>query len=1259
MKRLFTFLVALTATMVALPAFADGVDVTGKLVNPAFDEGIQGWSVVFTTKDNVNGYQWLTIHDHNEATNQGYFGLTAPTLFFETPQGVSPEKSSVSQKVKGLANGVYVFSAIGSFSTRYCDFEANGAFIFANENRVEGRNYCPYYNWDGSVPYAHTTRYQVAATVTDGVLEVGFCTIEGSGTYNADVDNCELWYFGDVKEEEALAQMGKIHMEQQKAITNGIIDGGITTDGAEALQTVMALAEACTTASEFCWAEDSLRIANYYSKRAVAKLAELTSLLETAKEVAAAEYRDELAVYQAQLKSAIELYEADIKANVVSSEMVNTYKADLQEMINQLKVDELYTLSDNLFIFVYDPASVTEDEPIFGITEHLGFGGEEGQFPAEYEEILQKLYEEVGSALVDFEDGKISATEVMAYIAQINAAVSQCIRNINKVEAYTLPYDWIAMPSKDDPTQPNTTIKSVSDEYIKANFWYPTTYYGEAHNDGIFRMQTPLMKFDKAYKQIVLTVTATVGNFYNTTNDGPYFGIQEMYVLDGEGNEIELTAENLSCNSMYPYPDSSLGGLVDKKLHYNNTNVSQFLTNGQSQANRGNHWICITFPEPVTEAKIIIETYYNDWWLQNVILSRVTISGRGEAESLLSEAIEAGSGFDYLFGLEPGKYATDDSELKALVAEGKAMLAAGTASETELKALADKITKAADVVKSTPLNKAVDGKEYYLSQEYSYYTARQGYKKHLTVLNDSILWFDDANPADKNQKWVFTRVEGDNPDDGYDWYTVQNVGTGKYMSTLITSGQAWEPTGEPILWGDNYMKLANKPTKVRLEYITWGNVRLWCQNGDTGNYMIVQAGAHNEGYRSTDPVPYGGTSTVNPNGYGLMGVCGPIIANSWQGGADSNCAWALREVVNTYPTTLTLSEQFGYEVQHFTTSSNTFTFTAEKPCAFDNFKVFDYTHQGAELSFSATRTVNSISITLNSKYADFRFTFDNKEGVKTLTITAEAPSQEKSAMEKLLEAYNAAPTDYVEGTEVGNVKSLTAFNAAIGTAERLLNNGGEEAEYAAAFEELEAAIAGLETVQPEAGKKYVIVNGYEAKIRSGQPIEYGIYFNEMAQAPGWTYLLPENENYQWQFEAGEEGTWYIMNVATGTYLGAPSKISEVYGMSETPVPYQVISKGGAKVNIRCAAEGSDANWNIHQNGFNRGFGTFGSLVVYNDHEKSRWYIREVETSDVGIGVVEDEMGRPVVQGVFDLTGRRVEAPAQGLYIINGQKVLVK
>ncbi|MBP5322737.1 MAG: discoidin domain-containing protein [Bacteroidaceae bacterium] len=189
-----------------------------------------------------------------------------------------------------------------------------------------------------------------------------------------------------------------------------------------------------------------------------------------------------------------------------------------------------------------------------------------------------------------------------------------------------LPFDWIAMPDKDDATKPNTSIMNVGDEYIKSNFWYPTTYYGEAHDDGIFRMQTPLLQFDKPVKSVVLTVTATVKNLMNTTNDGPYFGLQEMYVLDGAGKEITLTEANLSCNSMYPYPSSSLGGLVDHKLHYNTDYTSQFLTNGQSQVNRGNHWIRIDFDEPVTEAKFIFEAYYNDWWLENMIFTRMTIS---------------------------------------------------------------------------------------------------------------------------------------------------------------------------------------------------------------------------------------------------------------------------------------------------------------------------------------------------------------------------------------------------------------------------------------------------------------------------------------------------------------------------------------------------------------------------------------------------------------------------------------------------------
>lgn len=1255
MKKLFTILVAFVATMVALPAFADGVDMTGKLVNPTFDDGIQGWNVEFSTKDNVTGYQWLTIPDRNEDYGHTYYGLFAPTLYFESPKGTSPGATSASQTVKGLQNGVYVTSIIGSFATRGNDFNAHGGFLFAGDNQVEGCNNNPW-NTNNN---AGTSRYQVAATVTDGSLTLGVRTIEGCTTECADVDNFELWYFGDVTEDEALLEMAKIHANKLKAISEEILANPITTEGAEAIKVYIDQVNAAQTAEEFCKAEDSLRIANIKSKSAVAKMAELTAVLETAKEVAAGKYSEEVAVYLAQLKVAIGLYEKDIKANSLSSAMVDTYKTDLNELINQVKVDELYDLLDAFDIFLNDPASITEEEPLFGITEHPGFGENEGQYSIEQEEKLLNLHDEVYDALTNFEEGRISATEVMDYVSIINIAVEQCIRSANNNDAITLPYDWIAMPSKDDPTVPNTTITSVSDEYLKANFWSQMFYYGESVATGVFRLQTPLMKLDKAYKQIVLTVTATVANKFNATNDGPCFGFQEMYVFDKDGNEIPLTGKNFTCNAMRPNNGSSLDGLVDHKACGTGTDLNQFCTDRDNKANRGNHYIAITFPEPVREVKFMFETYYEDWWLKNLVFSRMTISGYSEAESCLNTAIQNASGFDFLFGLEPGAYPKDKSELDALVAEGKAMLAAATASEEEMISLAEKIEIATEELKDVKMNKAIDGKEYYISQEYgNKYIDNQGYQKHLTVLNDSILWFDDANPADKNQKWIFTSVEGDDPDDGLDWYTVQNVGTGKYMSTLITSGQAWEPTGEPINWGDNYMKLADKPAKVRLEYRDQGQVRIWCMNGDTGNYWVLQAGAHNEGKRTEEPVPYGGTSTVNPNGYGLMGVCGPIIANSWQGGTNSNCSWALHEVVNTIPATIELSEEFGNEARHFATASNIYTFTAEKPCAFENFKVFSC-RTGEEISFNSIKTINAISVTFSGKWADFRFSFDNKESVKKLAITTDAISEEKSAMEKLIELYNATSTDYVEGTQVGNVKSLTNFNAAISAVENLLENGGTDAEYEAGYKALDEAIAGIETVQPEAGKKYVIVNGYDATIRSGGPVEYGIYYNPNASAPGWTYLYPENENYQWEFEAGEDGAWYIRNVATGTYLGAPSMKEEIYGMSESPVPYKIISMGGCMVNIRCIVEGSDETWNIHQKNFNKGFGTFGPLVLYDDTKQSRWYIREADSYATGIGVVEDEMGRPIVKGVFDLTGRRVDAPTTGLYIINGQKILIK
>jgi hypothetical protein len=52
---------------------------------------------------------------------------------------------------------------------------------------------------------------------------------------------------------------------------------------------------------------------------------------------------------------------------------------------------------------------------------------------------------------------------------------------------------------------------------------------------------------------------------------------------------------------------------------------------------------------------------------------------------------------------------------------------------------------------------------------------------------------------------------------------------------------------------------------------------------------------------------------------------------------------------------------------------------------------------------------------------------------------------------------------------------------------------------------------------------------------------------------------------------------------------------------------------------------------------------------------------EAEGGSTGIGdiVTSDKVQNGKLQGIFNLSGQRVQKPVKGLYIINGKKVLVK
>ncbi len=68
------------------------------------------------------------------------------------------------------------------------------------------------------------------------------------------------------------------------------------------------------------------------------------------------------------------------------------------------------------------------------------------------------------------------------------------------------------------------------------------------------------------------------------------------------------------------------------------------------------------------------------------------------------------------------------------------------------------------------------------------------------------------------------------------------------------------------------------------------------------------------------------------------------------------------------------------------------------------------------------------------------------------------------------------------------------------------------------------------------------------------------------------------------------------------------------------------------------------------------FDAFSNAIGYASNYSNLFRIEVVDT-ETGIGEVQGENGK--VQGVYDLQGRKIDNPTNGIYIINGRKVLVK
>lgn len=383
MKKCTILCAAFLAAMMALPVFAGGTDVTGKLVNPNGDEKLKGWDIKYARNSVSDGFNWL-LASHTESNEYGYWGWVSPNFEMWNGSQTVVAQNSISQTVKNLPNGTYVFSAFcvavrSGYDINVPDDweEAYGGYMFANDDSVAIATNAIGNFTDGRT-WLHARRFSVATTVTDGKLKVGLGVKAENNLFWIGFDGSKLYSFGDIATDEALLEMARINLAEDVAVVDTLQKYPMTADGMEAFATALPFAEGANTLEAIQAAGDTIRIACALARSGIAAMRAISEQLAIAKEVVEGEWSDMVAQQLVNLRKKIAQVEADLAANTLTFEVIDSYKADFQETIDQVRIDALWDTFDALSVFLDSPFDISEESPCFGLTSHPGFGTEEG-----------------------------------------------------------------------------------------------------------------------------------------------------------------------------------------------------------------------------------------------------------------------------------------------------------------------------------------------------------------------------------------------------------------------------------------------------------------------------------------------------------------------------------------------------------------------------------------------------------------------------------------------------------------------------------------------------------------------------------------------------------------------------------------------------------------------------------------------------------------------------------------------------------------
>ena len=1168
MKKNLRLLCLGLAALTFNAGFAQAENVTSKLRNANLEEGIRGWGVEGTS-------QIFGKVSKSHATKNGYHGVDgqAVEMWIWAPHGTLAD-GYITQNVKNLPNGTYVFGAYAAASLQGTQ-ESNkeditGITLFANENVVPVATDDPDKN---DVKWAHTAKFNVAATVAEGGdLHVGLKVEQTNANFTL-IDNATLYYFPGMSEAEALNEMAKIDIAATIAIADTCFAHHMQVDTLALLNDAKAAAQTLTTADQLWQLNEDLYWAISRATKSISDYRSFNKAIAHAEDMANTEWSAEQTpgVVDA-LNALIVSAKATYEAATAGRPELNEQKAALNEAAALVALDSCYVRMENLQTVV----------------DELEVGEEIGEYSEEMIDRMEYLLWEVNAAL------DAAANMEMSALAAQNVCDSL-------FTAWQFAYD--------NPI----TVDA---------FPFTITTSQEANADNRYEYTSKTYAFAYPVTNLRFTFLDTFCPNGSGKGDPVFVALGEFYLYDADGELIELGAENFSTNAQES-SEGPIANICDGDIN------THFHSDWHGNV-KVNHYIEITLPEGLNL------TSFSFGWIdrgnrQNIPLV-VEVSSITTASADLESAISSAKLMKPYTGTEPGFYKEDVSAFYTALAAAEALV--GTdATDDVVYAAIGALEEAQTMIDEYQVIMPEAGKKYRIVSSGAFY-ANQGISKALTSRNDT-LWWETAGKDSLNQEFVLQPIANA---DGRAFYTVQNVATKLYLNSPEE--------------GDYHGFFATPDT---VELIAIGAGQFGLKATSAG---VFHACDHNSGRTGA-----GWTGDVYGQAGGLFGEYSRIIP---YGEADLNgfSSWYFREMNELPYDAANIAEaNFTSAPIHLYTGVNTITLTANATCSFADLVVYDVLGNVIPSTYTTSGATATVLLdTANVETFSFAFT---AEGVTSVKV--EGSISKLSELQTALDAALAvAPKP---GLAVMEYADLKDYNAAIDAANDLLLNGGSDEEINKAIKALEDAVAALKPNMPEADKAYYIVNAVAA-FEENHGVPMMLYANVTTGQPRWMYENTNNPNRLWQFELApvaddaEEGApamYYIKNVATGTYFGDGV---DALVAKDAAAPYAITSLGESQVALDKNAESSGR---IHANGHGGGAGKGNNIVYWSSGfgTASAWYIYESEAylTDIDFTEIEegaDEYVAPAVKGIFDLFGRRLEAPAAaGIYIIDGKKKVVK